>query len=55
MCCGSRCIWRWRRCREAEEGRKEWIVLKCLLEMEKEKKEEAWVDSVNCWVRMDGS
>ena len=38
-----------------EEGRKEWIVLKCLLEMEKEKKEEAWVDSVNCWVRMDGS
>ena len=23
MCCGSRCIWRWRRCREAEEGRKE--------------------------------
>lgn len=36
-----------------EEGRKEWIVLKCLLEMEKEKKEEAWVDSVNCWVRME--
>ena len=36
-----------------EEGRKEWIVLKCLLEMEKEKKEEAWVDSVKCWVRME--
>lgn len=33
-----------------EEGRKEWIVLKCLLEMEKK---EGWIDSVKCWVRME--
>ena len=36
-----------------KEGRKEWIVLKCLLEMEMEKKEEEWSDSVKCWVRME--